>query len=86
MIEPGANDVEFVPPFATGRVPVTPVVRETVPVKLESERQVDDIAKQPLVMLYPTFEVDVASALMFNPLRVVVPVLDISSAEIDEVA
>ena len=29
MIEFGANDVELVPPLATGRVPVTPVVRET---------------------------------------------------------
>jgi hypothetical protein len=36
-------------------------------------------------MLKPTFEVEVARARIFNPRRVVVPVLDISNAEMDEV-
>ena len=43
MMEFGANDVEFVPPFAIGRVPVTPVVRDTVPASVESDRQVLEI-------------------------------------------
>ena len=44
MMEFAANAVEFVPPFATGSVPVTPVVKLTVPVSVESERQVEAIA------------------------------------------
>ena len=46
------------------------------------ERHVPEIAKHPVVMLKPTLEVEVASAEMFNPLSVVVPVLEISRAEI----
>jgi hypothetical protein len=37
------------------------------------------------VILNPTFDVDVANAEMFNPLSVVVPVDDISRAEIEVV-
>ena len=51
MIEPGANDVELVPPLATGSVPVTPVVRDICPVRLFSVRQLPAIAKHPVVML-----------------------------------
>jgi hypothetical protein len=75
-----------VPPLATGRIPVTPVVRDTCPVRLESDKHDPDSEKQPVLMLYPTFDVDVANAEMFNPRSVVVPVFDISKAEMDEVA
>ena len=37
-------------------------------------------------MLKPTFEVEVARPEMFNPRSVVVPVFEISRAEIDDVA
>ena len=50
-IDPGAKEVEFVPPFATGSVPVTPVVSETCPVRLESDRHVEFTAKHPVEML-----------------------------------
>ena len=70
----------------TGRVPVTWEVRVICPVRVESERQVPLIAKHPVEILSPTLEVEVASAEIFNPLSVVVPVDDISRAEIDDVA
>ena len=36
--------VWLVPPFSIGRIPETPVVRETCPASDESERQVPEIA------------------------------------------
>ncbi len=86
MIELDAKDVEFVPPFAIGRVPVTFAVRETCPVKFESVRQEPEIEKQPVVTLKPTLEVEVARPEIFRPRSVVVPVEEISSALIDDVA
>lgn len=38
------------------------------------------------MILNPTFDVDVAKAIIFNPRIVVVPVFEISKAEIDVVA
>ena len=72
------NDVAFVPPFA---IP-------SVPLKLPRERHVEEIAKHPVVMLYPTFDVEVAWPEMFNPLTVVVPkpLPEISKAEMEVVA
>ena len=67
-------------------MPVTPVVKETCPVKLDRDRQEEEMEKQPVVMFSPTLEVEVARAEMFNPRRVVVPVFDISRAEMEDVA
>ena len=44
-----------------------------------------DIEKQPPLKLNPTFEVEVASALMFNPAKVVVPLLEILNGVNDDV-
>ncbi len=43
MMEFGEKEEELVPPFAIGRIPVTPVVSETCPPRFESERQTDEI-------------------------------------------
>ncbi len=50
--------------------------------------QVFPIEKHPVVILYPTLEVDVAKPAMLSPRSVVVPKPEraISKAEIDEVA
>ena len=86
MIEFGAKTEAFVPPLTTGRTPLTCDVREICPPRFAIERQLEEIAKQPLVILNPTLEVEVARAEMFNPRRVVVPALEISRAEMDDVA
>ena len=65
---------------------MTPVVKLTCPVRFESVRQVPLIAKHPVEIFSPTLEVEVASAEMLSPLSVVVPVADISRAEIEDVA
>ena len=59
-----------------------------VPERVESERQVPEIAKHPAVVLKPTLEVEVAWPLMFKPLTVVVPKPPraTSSAEVEVVA
>ena len=44
MMEFRGKTVELVPPFATGRVPVTWPVRETWPGKFECERHVPEMA------------------------------------------
>jgi hypothetical protein len=44
MMELAAKEEEFVPPLAIGRIPVTPVVRETCPPRLDRERHEPDIA------------------------------------------
>jgi hypothetical protein len=49
MMELAAKDVALVPPLATEIVPESCVV-ETLPVKVESERQVFEIAKHPFVI------------------------------------
>ena len=44
MMEFGAKAITFVPPLATGRVPVTCEVREICPPSVPSPRQVEDNA------------------------------------------
>src|SRR6266404_2457944 len=54
MMEFGEKPEALVPPLANGRMPETCEVRETVPVKLECDRQEPAMAKQPPEMFHPT--------------------------------
>ena len=56
-----------VPPFRTGRVPVTCVARLMRPASDENERQVPEIAKQPLAMFQPPVETRVEVAVVKFP-------------------
>jgi len=62
MIEFGENVVAPVPPFTTGRVPVTCVVKLTCPPRFESDRQFETIEKQPLAKLIPPVDEKVVVA------------------------
>ena len=46
-------DDAFVPPLAIGRIPDTPVVRETCPPRVDSDRQLELIEKQPFAKFNP---------------------------------
>lgn len=59
MWEPSV--VALVPPLRTGRMPDTWVVRETCPVRFESERQLAPYAKQPVAREMPLWKVEVAA-------------------------
>ena len=56
MMEFPAKAVELVPPFATGNVPLTPVVKETWPPRVFRAKHVPAIEKQPDLTLTPPVE------------------------------
>ena len=83
-----AAAIKPLPKTRVVEVEFSPVER-VVNGKAEPEvMQLPPIAKHPAVMLYPTFDVEVAWPEMFRPRSVVVPkpVPEISRAEIDVVA
>src|SRR5579872_2157270 len=85
-IEFGEKLDALVPPFTIGRVPDTWEVSETWPERLERERHEPPMAKQPPERFSPTLDVEVAKPEMFRPRMVVVPVGEISRAEMEVVA
>ena len=55
-MEFAAKEAELVPPLPTGRVPVTPVVRETWPPRVFRAKQLPAMEKQPDFTLTPPID------------------------------